>query len=259
MSTPLSITSWNVNSIRARLDHVLTYLYDHEPDVLCLQETKVEDSLFPRVPFMELGYQVTLHGGRALAGVATLTKAKPTAIQRGFAQGEPDRHPRVLAVTVESTRIYNLYVPNGTELGSDAYDYKLRWLKRLRAELDATCDPAQPLVIVGDFNIAPDARDVYDAEHFEGRLLYTEAEHAALAELVDFGLQDCFRKHVDEGGHFTWYDYRTNGYELGEGLRIDHVYATAPMADRCAEVVHDRKPRGWDTPSDHVPVTARFD
>lgn len=258
MSAPLSITSWNVNSIRARLDHVLTYLYDHEPDVLCLQETKVEDRLFPRVPFMELGYEVHLHGGKALAGVATLTKAKADAVQCGFASGEPDRHPRILALSLGELRIYNLYVPNGTELGSDAYRYKLEWLRRLRAELDASGEPREPLVIVGDFNIAPDSRDVYDAEHFEGRLLFTDEEHEVLQDLIDFGLHDCFRRHESGAGHFTWYDYRTNGYELGEGLRIDHVYATAPMAERCTEVIHDRVPRGWDTPSDHVPVTARF-
>lgn len=250
--------SWNVNSIRARLDHVLTYLYDHAPDVVCLQETKVEDKLFPRVPFMELGYQVHLHGGRALAGVATLTKAKPDEVRAGFAAGEPDRHPRVLVVRVDGVRIYNLYVPNGTELGSDAFSYKLEWLRRLRAELDATLTPSEPLVIVGDFNIAPDARDVYDPERFVGRLLFTDEEHEVLRNLLAFGLEDCFRRHVSEGGHYTWYDYRTNGFEIGEGLRIDHVYATAPMAERCLEVIHDPKPRSWDVPSDHLPVVARF-
>ena len=259
MSTPLSIMSWNVNSIRARLDHVLTYLYDHQPDVVCLQETKVEDKLFPRVPFMELGYTVNLHGGKALAGVATMTKAKPTAVQRGFAEGEDDRHPRIIAVTLGELEVYNLYVPNGTELGSDAYAYKLAWLRRLRAELDAKHEASDSVVIVGDFNIAPDGRDVYDEERFVGSLLYTDEEHEALANLTAFGLEDCFRKHQPEGGHYTWYDYRTNGFELGEGLRIDHVYATAPMAQRCTEVVHDAKPRGWDVPSDHVPVTARFE
>jgi len=259
MSAPLSIMSWNVNSIRARLDHVLTYLYDHEPDVVCLQETKVQDKLFPRVPFMELGYQVTLHGGKMQAGVATLTKRKPDAVQAGFAEGETDRHPRVLAVTLGDLRIYNLYVPNGTELGSDAYRYKLAWLRRLREELDATWSAEQPLVIVGDFNIAPDGRDVYDEERFVGRLLYTDEEHDALRNLLDFGLEDCFRLHVEEGGHYTWYDYRTNGFERNEGLRIDHVYATAPMAKCCAEVRHDPKPRGWEVPSDHVPVVARFE
>jgi exodeoxyribonuclease-3 len=254
----LSITTWNVNSIRARLDHVLTYLADHDPDVLCLQETKVEDKLFPRVPFMELGYQVTIHGGKALCGVATMTKSKPQEVVAGFREGEPDRQPRVLDVLVDGVRIYNLYCPNGTELGSDAYDYKLAWFRRLRAELDASYEPSDPIVIVGDFNVAPDERDLWNPSEYEGRLLVSGPERAALQELQDFGLQDCFRRHVSEGGHYTWYDYRTNGFVRGEGLRIDHVYATAPMYARSERVVHDPEPRGWDTPSDHVPVTAYF-
>ena len=185
--------------------------------------------------------------GDELAGVAAGDERERVAAKLVLAE-----------VTLGELRIYNLYVPNGTELGSDAFSYKLQWLRRLRAELDATWAPERPLVIVGDFNIAPDARDVYDPERFVGQLLFTDEEHAALEELLDFGLQDCFRKHVQDGGHYSWYDYRTNGYELDEGLRIDHVYATATMAERCTEVIHDRKPRGWDTPSDHVPVTARF-
>lgn len=258
MSTPLSVMSWNVNSIRARLDHVLTYLSDHGPDVVCLQETKVEDKLFPKVPFKELGYEVQVHGGKALAGVATLTRRRPDEVRVGFAQGEPDRHPRILVVRLGALRIYNLYVPNGTEVGSEAFRYKLEWLGRLRAELDATATPADPIVIVGDFNIAPDARDVWDPARFVGGLLFTDEEHAALRHLLDFGLHDCFRRLVPEGGHYSWYDYRTNGFQLGEGVRIDHVYATAPMAERCVEVVHDGRPRAWDVPSDHVPVIARF-
>lgn len=254
----LVITTWNVNSIRARLDHVLTYLADHEPDVLCLQETKVEDRLFPRVPFMELGYEVSLHGGRALCGVATMTKAAPEAVQAGFRAGDPDLAPRVLEVKVEGVRVVNVYAPNGTELGSDAFEYKLAWFRRLRAELDAHASADEPLVIVGDFNVAPDDRDVWDADRFRGRLLFTDAEHEALEHLVAFGLHDCFRLHVAEGGHYTWFDYRTGGYQRGEGMRIDHVYATAPMRDRCRSVEHDLVPRGWDVPSDHVPVTARF-
>jgi exodeoxyribonuclease III len=253
----LVVTTWNVNSIRARLDHVLTYLADHEPDVLCLQETKVEDRLFPRVPFMELGYHVSLHGGRALCGVATMTKAEPEAVRAGF-RGEPDLAPRILEVRVAGVRIYNLYAPNGTGLQTDAFEYKLAWFRRVRAELDAYASPAEPLVMVGDFNVAPDDRDVWDPERFRGRLLFTDQEHDALQHLVGFGLHDCFRHHVSEPGHYTWFDYRTGGFVRGDGMRIDHVYATAPMRDRCESVTHDLEPRGWDVPSDHVPVTARF-
>jgi exodeoxyribonuclease-3 len=218
----------------------------------------VEDALFPKVPFMELGYGVHHHGGKALAGVATLTKASPQAVYRGFRDGPPDAHPRVLHVVVDGVRIYNVYAPNGTELGSKAFAYKLSWFRRLRAELDAHCKPSDPVVIVGDFNVAPDDRDVWDAAAFAGRLLFTDEEKHALSELVAFGLRDCFRQLHAEPGQYTWFDYRTGGFARNEGMRIDHVYATGPMADRCVEVVHDHVPRSWDVPSDHVPVTARF-
>lgn len=258
MPTPLSIMSWNVNSIRARLDHVLTYLYDNAPDVVCLQETKVEDRLFPKVPFMELGYKVHIHGGKAQAGVATLTKLPSDEVRTGFAQGDPDRHPRILVVRIGDVRIYNLYVPNGTTVGSEAFLYKLEWYRRLRAELDATVTPRDSVVIVGDFNVAPDERDVWDPARFRGGVLFTDEERAALRHLLGFGLSDCFRLHVAEGGHYSWYDYRTNALPQNEGARIDLVLATPPMAERCLEVVHDSKPRTWDVPSDHVPVLARF-
>lgn len=253
-----TLTTWNVNSIRARLDHVLTYLADHEPDVACLQETKVEDRLFPRVPFMELGYEVHLHGAKALCGVATLTRKKADEVHAGFLEGERDRQARILNCVVDGVRIYNVYCPNGTDVGSEAFAYKLEWFARLRQELDAHYDSGQNILVVGDFNVAPDERDLWDPENAQGRLLFTEQEHAALRDLLDFGLVDCFREHDDRPGQYTWYDYRTGGFRRGEGMRIDHVYATPPMARRCARVVHDPEPRGWDQPSDHVPVTATF-
>lgn len=258
MGNALSITTWNVNSIRARVDHVSEYLAEHEPDIVCLQETKVEDALFPRVPFLELGYEVTIHGGRALCGVATLTKGKPQEVNAGFLHGPDDKHPRILNVVVGGVRVYNLYVPNGTSLGSDAFAYKLAWLERLREELMAHYTPDQDIVVVGDFNIALEDRDVHDPEQLRGQMLFTDDERSRLRALLDFGLTDCFRKHQPAGGHFTWFDYRTQGFERNEGFRIDHVYATPSMAERCIEVVHDPKPRGWDVPSDHLPVTARF-
>ena len=196
----LTVASWNVNSIRARLDHVLTWLVDHEPDVLCLQETKVEDNLFPRVPFLELGYTVTLHGGRALAGVATLSKRAPTEIQVGFRDGEDDRAPRVLETVVDGLRIFNLYAPNGTGVGSDAFGYKLQWYARLRSQLDRECSPEQAVLVIGDFNVAPDARDVWDPEYFQGRLQFTPEEHTALQQLRGFGLDECYRHLHPEPG-----------------------------------------------------------
>jgi exodeoxyribonuclease III len=254
----LTVTTWNVNSIRARLDHVLTYLADHSPDVLCLQETKVEDRLFPRVPFMELGYEVHLHGAKALCGVATCTRRSADEVQAGFRDGERDRFPRILEVVAGGVRIYNLYCPNGTEVGSDAYAYKLEWFARLREQLDRHHDPSEDILLVGDFNVAADERDLHDPQSARGRLLFTDEERAALRKLLDFGLVDCFRQHDDRGGQYTWFDYRTGGFARGEGMRIDHVYATSSMARRCTAVVHDPEPRGWDTPSDHLPVTATF-
>lgn len=258
MAGPFSLLTWNVNSIRMRLDPTLTYIDEHEPDIVCLQETKVEDQLFPRVPFMELGYTVTCHGSKGYAGVVTLTRQKPSEVHRGFREGPEDEAPRIVSLVVDGVRIYNLYVPNGQAVGSEAFQYKLAWLERLRAELDATCKPDEPVLLCGDFNIAPDERDVYSVEAMTGHTHFTDAEHGALDHLKAFGLHDCFRKHHDEGGQFTWFDYRGAAFERGAGLRIDHVYVTAPLYERCEEVVQDLEPRGWDKASDHAPVRARF-
>ncbi len=256
---PIRIASWNVNSIRARLDHVLTWLADNEPDVLCLQETKVEDALFPRVPFLELGYRASLHGGRALAGVATLSKLPPSSSRVGFTEPPADRHPRILEVEIARIHLYNLYAPNGTEVGSDAFDYKLEWFARLRDELAARHTPTDQVLLVGDFNVAPDARDVWDAAYFAGRLQFTDAEHAALGRLVDWGMRDVYRELHPEGGRYSWFDYRTGGFSRNEGMRIDLALASEGLAARCRSVDYDDGPRGWETPSDHVPLVVTID
>jgi exodeoxyribonuclease-3 len=259
MSAPFTLMTWNVNSIRARLDNVLTYLDAKQPDVACLQETKVEDPLFPRVPFLELGYQVALNGTKGYAGVATLIKGqKPVDVQLGFSAGEADKHPRILACTYAGVRIYNLYVPNGTAVGSDAFAYKLEWLARLRTELDERHAASEPMILCGDFNIARDKRDVWSVEGMQGCTHFTPEEHHALDEIERVGFQDCFRKHDDSPGRFTWFDYRDASWERRHGMRIDYVYATKPVYERCAAVEHDFEPREWDTPSDHVPVIASF-
>ena len=260
MATGFRLLTWNVNSIRARLDNVLTYLDEHMPEVACLQETKVEDALFPRVPFMELGYRIALNGTKGYAGVATLVRdTDPEDVQLGFAEGPADKHRRILACTYRGVRIYNLYVPNGTALDSEHFQYKLEWLARLRAELGDRFSPDDQVVLCGDFNIARDERDVWSLAAMEGGTHFTPQEHAALDALEGFGLRDCFRKHDQEAGRFTWFDYRAGAWEKKHGLRIDFVYATAPLYQRCSAVLHDWEPRAWDDPSDHVPVTATFD
>lgn len=258
MTAPFSLLTWNINGIRARLDGVLTYLSEREPDVVCLQEIKCEDKQFPKVPFHELGYQVHSHGAKGYAGVATLTKGKPDEVVRGFRDGEADQASRIVNVKLGGVRIYNLYVPNGTALGTDAFAYKLTWLARLRDELVKHEKADEPVLLCGDFNIAPDARDVVDPAALVGRTHFSPEEHAALRSLLEFGLRDCFRKFNDLPGQFTWFDYRAGAVRKNEGMRIDHVYATSPLYERCDAVIHDMAPRTEDAPSDHIPVTAKF-
>lgn len=259
MTKEFSLTTWNVNSVRAHLDHVLTYLSDHDPDIVCLQETKVEDKLFPRVPFMELGYHVELYGDKGgYAGVATLSKDKPAVVVRGFRDAPLDKHCRILMTEILDIRIYNLYVPNGTKLESEAFVYKIEWLGRLRAELDKYENPNAAIILCGDFNVAPSEQDVFDPQQMAGRLHFSPMEHQALAHLIEFGLQDCFRMHPDSDQPFTWFDYRNSSFQRGDGMRIDHIYATPSLAEKCLGVRHDTEPREWESPSDHLPVTGRF-
>lgn len=258
MTAPFTLLTWNINGIRARLDGVLTYLAEREPDVVCLQEIKCEEKVFPRVPFMELGYQLQLHGSKGYAGVATLSKQQPSEVFKGFREAPLDSHCRILNTVIGGVRIYNLYVPNGTALGTEAFTYKLQWLERLRQELDASVRADEPLLLCGDFNIAPDARDLVDPASMVGCTHFSPEEHAALARLQAFGLRDCFRKFNEEAGQFTWFDYRAGAFRKNQGMRIDLVYATAPMYERCIEVVHDATPRSGESPSDHIPVLAKF-
>ena len=258
MTAPFTLLTWNINGIRARLDGVLTYLAEREPDVVCLQEIKCEEKLFPRVPFLELGYQLQVHGSKGYAGVATLSKLKPDEVVKGFRSEPADNHCRIVNAVIGGVRIYNLYVPNGTALGTEAFAYKLQWLERLRQELDASARADEPLLLCGDFNIAPDARDLVDPATMVGCTHFSPEEHAALARLQEFGLRDCFRKFNQEPGQFTWFDYRAGAFRKHLGMRIDHVYATAPVYERCVEVVHDQAPRSWESPSDHIPVLAKF-
>lgn len=258
MTAPFTLLTWNINGIRARLDGVLTYLAEREPDVVCLQEIKCEEKVFPRVPFLELGYQLQVHGSKGYAGVVTLSKQKPDEVVKGFRSEPVDSHCRILNTMIGGVRIYNLYVPNGTALGTEAFTYKLQWLDRLRQELDASARADEPLLLCGDFNIAPDARDLVDPATMVGCTHFSPEEHAALARLQAFGLRDCFRKFNQEPGQFTWFDYRAGAFRKNQGMRIDHVYATAPVYERCVEVVHDPTPRSWESPSDHIPVLAKF-
>ncbi len=256
MDATVKIATWNVNSIRARLDRVVGWLKEHNPDVVCLQETKVTDNEFPDLELRGLGYLATLWGQKTYNGVAILSKEPTTDVERGFQDGGDDTQARFLAATVNGVRFLCSYVPNGQSVGSDKFAFKLDWLRRLRGYLDARCRIDQSLVLCGDFNVAPEPRDVHDPEVWEGQLLFHPDERAAIEKVRGWGLSDLFRKHHPEPGFFTWWDYRQLAFPKNVGLRIDHLWATNPVADRCTESFIDRNARKGKQPSDHAPVVA---
>lgn len=238
---------------------VTKWLAEARPDVLCLQELKCTDEKFPVEAFAELGYQSAAFGQRTYNGVAIISRAEWTDVQRGFPDDEEGAHARLLAATVEGVRVVNVYIPNGAFVGSDKYRFKLEWMKRLRVFFDAHYDRDAQVLLCGDFNVAPEERDVHDPELWEGRILFSRRERAALNEIKDWGFVDAFRLHTEEGGHFSWWDYRQGSFRRNAGLRIDHIWTSAPLAARCKASWIDREPRAWERPSDHTPVVAEFD
>ncbi|MCA8974388.1 MAG: exodeoxyribonuclease III [Planctomycetes bacterium] len=255
----MKITTWNCNGLRARLTHVTDFLRDEEPDVLCLQETKVQDELFPRDALEDEGYDVTFFGQKGYNGVAILARHAIEHPFRGLPDDDADAERRVLGATVAGIDVLDLYVPNGQDLGTDKYAFKLDWLRRLRAFLDGRYAADRPLVVVGDFNITLDDRDVHDPEWWRGRIHCSDAERQAMRQVMAFGLDDALRLHRDEAGIFTWWHYRAGAAFVDDGLRIDYVLTTAPLTARCREVIVHKDLRLAKSPSDHVPVTALFD
>lgn len=252
----MKIATWNVNSIRARLPRVVEWLGRQQPDVLCLQETKAVDDDFPRAEFEALGFHVETFGQKTYNGVAIASRAKPAGLVRGLPDDPPDADRRLIAGTFGGVRVIGVYVPNGTEVGSERFAYKLAWFRHLRQMLEATATPQDPLLICGDFNVAPEDRDVYDPEAWRGRLLFHPDEHAALRHLMAWGLVDAFRLREPGGGHYSWWDYRAGAFHRGWGLRIDLMLMTETLASRCRAVTIDREARKGEKPSDHAPVIA---
>lgn len=255
----LKIATWNVNSIRARKDRVLSWLNENGPDVLCVQETKVTDDIFPHDDLASVGYQAVVHGQKTYNGVALLTREPATDVVRGFSDEGDDEQARFIGATVAGVRVFSAYIPNGSSVGSDKYHYKLEWLRRLRGYLDANESPDTPLLLSGDWNVAPEDRDVHDPLLWEGDLLCTDAERDALQSIVDWGFVDTFRMHCQEPGKFSWWDYRMLGFPKNKGLRIDHIYATESLSSVCTESEIDREERKGKGASDHAPVIALFD
>ena len=254
----MKIATWNINSMNVRLPHVLEWLQNHEPDVLVLQEIKQLTEKFPVEALQEIGYHSIASGQKTYNGVAVVSRmpvAEPVTDLPGF--DDPQR--RVLAISIDGVRVVNLYVPNGSEVGSDKYAYKLDWLASLRDFLEAELEQHEKLVVLGDFNIAPADADVYDPEKWGDAILCSPKERDALGKLLNLGLTDVFRKFEHPEGTFSWWDYRAAGFRRNAGLRIDLILTSDAMTQRCTASYVDKEPRAWERPSDHAPVVAEFD
>jgi exodeoxyribonuclease III len=252
-----TIATWNVNSLKVRLPHVLDWLAQHQVDVLALQETKLQDPHFPVPEITAAGYQVVFSGQAAYNGVAILSRQPAQDIIVAL-PGQDDPQRRVLGATIGDVRVLNLYVPNGESISSSKYQYKLNWLSNLAALVSAELKTHAKVVILGDFNIAPADEDVHDPAEWLGRVLFSEPERAALQAVVDLGMVDCFRLHPQEAKSYSWWDYRMNAFKRNRGLRIDHILASKDMAQHCTRCAIDKGPRGLERPSDHAPVMAEF-
>jgi exodeoxyribonuclease III len=249
----MRLATWNVNSLRARLPRVEQWITANEPDILCLQETKVLDEEFPHLAFAALGYEACSWGAGRWNGVAITSRLPMKDRVKGFGE-----EPRLISAICGDLRVASLYVPNGREVGSEPFAEKLRWLDSLRAWLGAL-EADMPVALCGDFNVAPDDRDVWDPTACHGGTHVSEQERAAHRAILDHGLVDAFRLHHQEGGLFSWWDYRAGNFHKGMGMRIDHVLISTSLAERCVDARIDRDARKGKQPSDHAPVVVDFD
>ncbi len=251
----MKIASWNVNSLNVRLPHVQDWLRTQQPDALCLQELKLEDAKFPLAAIEDAGYHAIFDGQKTYNGVAILSRSRPEDISKGI-PGFVDDQKRVIAATVNGLRIICIYVPNGERVGSDKYQYKLRWFDALTNYMQQQIADYGDVALLGDYNVAPEDRDVHDPQAWEGQILCSEPERAAMKRLFKLGLKDSFRLFEQPPKSFTWWDYRMNGFKRNLGLRIDHILLTESTATRCDSAAIDLEPRKLERPSDHAPVTA---
>jgi exodeoxyribonuclease-3 len=254
----MKIATWNVNSVFARMPLVVRWIEEAQPDVLCLQETKTTDDKFPAHDFLELGYNSAFIGQKSYNGVAILSKYEIEDVQRNFPGDDETAPARLIAATINGVRIVNTYIPNGTELFTDPFRFKLDWLQRLRHFFDETCPKDTDVLLCGDFNVAPDERDVYDVRAWEGKLHFSKPERAALEYVRRWGFVDAFRLFHEEGKLFSWWNYREGAFFRNNGLRIDHIWVSPSLAARCLHCHIDKSPRAWERPSDHTPVVAEF-
>ncbi len=256
------IATWNVNSIRTRLSQILDWINQSNPDILCLQETKVMDESFPVEPFEKLGYSVEIYGQKSYNGVAIISKIKPDNVKKGF-YGCKDTdqifeifqdQKRLISADINGIKIVNAYVPNGSSLESDKFEYKINWLNSLAFFIDEQMKTGELICLMGDFNIAPSNLDIHDPQKYEGRIMASETERNALNNVLKGKLIDSFRIFEKNTGHWSWWDYRNNAYELNKGWRIDHIYISKELSSKLKSCVIDSVPRANLRPSDHAPV-----
>lgn len=262
----MRIATWNVNSLKIRLPRVAEWIEYARPDVLCLQETKMADAAFPAMDFAALGYESVHCGDGRWNGVAILSRVGMDQVTNGWAEPLPPElaravelasilaEPRLISATCGGIRISSVYVPNGREVGSDHYRAKLAWLAHLRRQLEKTADPNAPVVVAGDFNVAPEDRDVWDIAQFVGATHVSQAERDGIVALFDWGMVDVFRQIYDQDHLYSWWDYRAGAFHQHRGMRIDLILATRPVADAAAFGLIDRQARKGQQPSDHAPV-----
>ncbi|MEO8132942.1 MAG: exodeoxyribonuclease III [Betaproteobacteria bacterium] len=249
----MKIATWNINSLKIRLPHVVDWLAHNQPDVLCLQEIKLDDPQFPVPAFVEAGYNAIFSGQKTYNGVAILSRTPASAIQVGFPDYD-DTNRRAIAATIDGVRIVCFYVPNGQSMDSDKYQYKLEWLRRATEWLRGEVGAHERLAVSGDFNVAPEDRDVHDPDLWRGQVLCSDAERAAYQAWIGLGLVDSFRLFEQPERTYSWWDYRMLGFQKNKGLRIDHVLLSPALARNCQRCWIDRAERKKAQPSDHAPV-----
>ena len=261
------IATWNVNSVRTRLSQIINWINQVNPDILCLQETKVIDNDFPIKPFEELGYEVIAFGQKSYNGVAIISKIESENVTKGFSGFLGDQNDvnkfedqkRLITADIKGVKIINVYVPNGSSLHSEKFDYKINWLNCLSSFLDKQEKKNELICLLGDFNIAPSNKDIHNPQRYEGGIMASEIERNALNNVLKGRLIDSFRIYEKNTGHWSWWDYRNNAYELNKGWRIDHIYISKALTSKLKSCVIDSNPRGNLQPSDHAPVMINLD
>jgi exodeoxyribonuclease-3 len=255
----VKIATWNINGINSRLQHVLDWCAKNQPDVLCLQELKCVDSRFPNAKLRTAGFpHIEFHGEKAYNGVAIVSKHPILEPQKNFPRDVADAPRRLIAGTINGIRIVNVYAPHGTALGSDKFTFKLDWLKRLRKYFDKTYDLKDNVLLCGDLNVAPHELDVWKVSLWKDKMHFTKPERDAIQDVKKWGFVDVFRQINDDVQEYSWWDYFHHSFEKDRGLRIDHIWTSPALAERCTDCWIDKVPRAWDHPSDHAPVIAEF-